>query len=150
MDKLVVFTLDNQKYGIFSASIERIVRAVEITALPKFSENILGIINVHGQIVTVINLRKFLGLPPVELEISQYFIVLYARRKLITVVADEITDVMECQNKDILVSEENKNPDFIKKILKISGGFINILNPNQLLSEQDEKKLFHDFAEKMH
>ena len=43
---LVLFTLDDQRYALHLSAVERVVRAVEITLLPKAPEIVLGVISV--------------------------------------------------------------------------------------------------------
>lgn len=45
LNQLVVFTLDEQRYALHLAAVERIVRVVEVTPLPKSPEIVLGVVN---------------------------------------------------------------------------------------------------------
>jgi purine-binding chemotaxis protein CheW len=54
--KLVVFTLDEQHYALHLVAVERAVRMVEIALLPKAPKIVLGVINVQGRIIPVVNL----------------------------------------------------------------------------------------------
>ncbi|MBF8302857.1 MAG: cheW40H-4 [Candidatus Dadabacteria bacterium] len=58
LNQLVVLTLDEQRYALHLSAVERIVRVVEVTPLPKAPEIVLGVVNVQGQIIPVINIRK--------------------------------------------------------------------------------------------
>jgi purine-binding chemotaxis protein CheW len=57
---LVVFTLDDMQCALSLSKVERIERAVEISPLPMAPEIVLGIINIKGKIVPVVDLRKVL------------------------------------------------------------------------------------------
>ncbi len=59
----IVFTLDEQRYALHLSAVERVICVVEITPLPKAPEIVLGIINVGGQIIPVIDMRKRFRLP---------------------------------------------------------------------------------------
>ena len=61
--RLVNFNLDDQKYALFLSAVIRIIRVVEITSLPKAPEIVLGVINMHGQIIPVSNIRERFQLP---------------------------------------------------------------------------------------
>jgi hypothetical protein len=67
---ILVFSLDEPLYALPLSSVERVVPAVEITPLPKAPEFVLGVINVHGQVIPVMDIRQRLRLPtrPVGLE----------------------------------------------------------------------------------
>ena len=63
---LVVFTRDNQKYALHLSAVETIIQAVEFTALPKAPKIVNGIVNFHGKIIPVFNIRKRFNLPDKE------------------------------------------------------------------------------------
>ena len=73
-NQYVVFTLDEQRYALHLAAVERIIPVVEITPLPKAPDLVLGIINVGGQIIPVIDTRKRFRLPERELNLSDVLI----------------------------------------------------------------------------
>jgi purine-binding chemotaxis protein CheW len=58
LNQLVVLTLDEQRYALHLSAVERIVRMVEITPLPKAPQIVLGVVNVQGRIVPIVNIRK--------------------------------------------------------------------------------------------
>ncbi|MGR3179797.1 MAG: chemotaxis protein CheW, partial [Candidatus Anammoxibacter sp.] len=47
-NQLIVFILDEQKYALYLVDVEKVVRTVEITSLPKAPGIVLGVINVQG------------------------------------------------------------------------------------------------------
>ncbi len=73
-NQLVVFTLEEQRYALYLSAVERIVRIVEITPLPKALEIVFGVINVQGQVVPVVDIRKRFRLPEREMSLSDQLI----------------------------------------------------------------------------
>ena len=63
--KIVLFTLDEQRYALALPSVDRVVRVVDVTPLPKAPAIVLGVVNIHGDIVPVYDLRKRFRLPKV-------------------------------------------------------------------------------------
>ena len=53
--QLVVFRLDERRYALPLAVVERVVRAVDVTPLPKAPPMVLGVIDVHGRVLPVLN-----------------------------------------------------------------------------------------------
>jgi purine-binding chemotaxis protein CheW len=72
--KLVIFTLDEQRYALHLAAVERVVRMVELTSLPKAPEIVLGVVNVRGRVVPVVNLRKRFGLAERGIRLSDHIL----------------------------------------------------------------------------
>ncbi len=63
LNQYVVFTLDEQRYVLHLSAVKRIIRVVEITPLPKAPDIVLDVVNVEGQIIPVVNIRKRFRLP---------------------------------------------------------------------------------------
>src|SRR5271157_2301250 len=76
----VVFTLDGLFYAVSLSVVSRVIRAVEITPLPKAPSIVLGVINLGGRIIPVVNIRKRFRLPERELELTDQLIVARASR----------------------------------------------------------------------
>ena len=64
----VTFHLDNEVYGITVMQAMEVLRSVEITPVPGAPDYVLGIINLRGNVVTVIDTRKRFSLPSKELD----------------------------------------------------------------------------------
>ena len=58
MNHYVVFTLDERFYGVRLSVVARVLRAVEITPLPKAPPIVIGVINLGGRIIPVVNIRR--------------------------------------------------------------------------------------------
>jgi purine-binding chemotaxis protein CheW len=103
---IVAFTLDDQQYGLNLSFVERIVRAVEITPLPDAPSEILGVIDVEGRIMPVVNTRKWLGLPERDIGLQDVFVIVSANGHSAALVADEVKPVVEVPVDRIVDSQE--------------------------------------------
>lgn len=103
--QLVVFSVDDQEYGLDLSCVERIVRAVEITRLPEAPADILGVINVEGEIIPVLNSRRRLELPEREIELSDHFIVVKGSGKSCALIADKVEPVAEVPEQRLVFSD---------------------------------------------
>jgi purine-binding chemotaxis protein CheW len=93
---LVVFSVGEGQFALPLAAVERIVRMVEITPLPKAAEGVLGVINVQGQIVPVIDLRTRFQLATRPLNLSDHLILARTARRTVALVVDVVSGVLEC------------------------------------------------------
>src|ERR1043165_273165 len=94
-EPLVAFTLDGQHYALRLASVERLVRMVEVIPLPKAPSIVMGVINVQGRIIPVLNLRKRLRLREQEPELSHQIIVARSSARSVGLAVDSVTGVVE-------------------------------------------------------
>jgi purine-binding chemotaxis protein CheW len=138
----VVFTLDAQQYTLPLACVERVVPAVYVTPLPQAPAVILGVVNVQGRIIPVINLRKRFRLPERELELSDQFIVGKTSRRIVALVVDTVLGVAEFSRHEI-TSGTHIAPGlcFITGVIKTVDGVLLIHDLDSCLSLDEEQAL---------
>lgn len=142
-NQLVVFILDEQQYALNLSCVERIVRAVEVTPLPDAPEEVLGVINVEGRVIPVLNTRKRLGLPERELELHDLFIIVSENGRTLALVADQVRPVLEIPVQEV-VSPDRVLPGtgYVQSVAKVDDGMIVVLTIEKALSFSDQKKVF--------
>jgi purine-binding chemotaxis protein CheW len=133
-NQLVVFSLDDHNYALPLQGVERIVRAVEITHLPEGQGAILGVINVEGRVIPVINTRRRLGLPERDLEPQDLFIILTKDGHSAALVVDDVKPVQEIPREEVVESQEvlpSRAYSAVEGVAKVSDGMIVILTPDK-------------------
>jgi purine-binding chemotaxis protein CheW len=142
LSPLVVFTLDEQHYALHLAAVERAIRMVEITPLPKAPEIVLGVINVQGRIIPVVNLRRRFGLAERELHLSEHIILAHTLKRAVALVVDAVKGVMECSEQEVIAAEEIlPGLDYLEAVTKLNEGLILIHALDTFLSLEGEKEL---------
>lgn len=139
LNQYVVFNLDEQRFALRLFNVERIIRAVEVTPLPKAPDVVLGVINVQGRIISVINIRKKFGLPERELNLSDQLIITQAAGRTVALVADAAGIVVESPEQEV-IQAENIFPgiEYVDAVAKHQDGIIHILNFDKFLSLEEE------------
>lgn len=84
------FRLATEKYGLESAFVREVYPLKELTPLPGVPPFVLGIVNVRGQILSVIDLKKFFNLPEKGLGQLNKLIILRKKQMEFGILADEI------------------------------------------------------------
>ena len=145
----LIFILDKEKYAVSVSAVERICSVVNITPLPEVPDILHGIIKMKGLIVPVINVRKRLGMPDKETELSDHLIIVRTKKLILALLVDEVTGLMELDIKDI----EKKDSIFpglkyIEGVVKSSPGIIIVHNIDEFLSPEEEEKLVPVTGEK--
>lgn len=138
----LVFALDEQRYAIPLRAVERIIRAVEITQLPKAPEAVLGIINDKGRIVPVADLRSRFRLPARELRCDDRFILLRTPRRPLAVIADSVGEIrfFPPDSKD---SAKGALPhmEYLQGVAVLDDGLVLIYDLDRFLSLDEETAL---------
>ncbi len=141
-EKILVFSLDEPRYALYLTVVERVVRVVEITPLPKAPEIVLGVINFHGEIVTVIDMRRRFNLPTRKIELEDQLIIARTSKRLGALVVDSVIGIRELNHNQV-VNAEQAFPftDYLSGAAKIEGNLILINDLDKFLSLNEEKML---------
>lgn len=136
----VVFSIANQRYALNLESVRRIVRAVEVTPLPDAPEPILGVIDVQGQVIPVVDTRRRLGLPCREIELSDQFIIVQDSDLTLAFVADEVLPVMEVPEAQVASSDRVlPGEGMVRGLARVDDGMIVVLSTERLLSREEKQ-----------
>jgi purine-binding chemotaxis protein CheW len=149
LSRLVNFNLDDGKFALFLSAVMRIIRVVEITGLPKAPEIVLGVINMHGQVIPVFDIRKRFRLPPRDTQLGDQMIVASTSKRTVALLVDSVSDVIEISEEKIIAGE-NILPglEYVEGVVKTEDGMILIHDLEQFLSLQEEKAL-HEAMEEL-
>ena len=146
--RLVNFNLDDQKYALFLSAVIRIIRVVEITGLPKAPEIVLGVINMHGRIIPVFNIRRRFRLPQREMQLGDQLIIASTSKRTIALLVDSVSDVIEISEEKIIAGEKIlPGLEYVEGVVKTEDGMILIHDLEQFLSFQEEKALYEAMEE---
>ena len=139
---LVLFRLDEQRYALYLPAVERVVRAVEVTPLPKAPEIVLGVINAHGQVIPVVDVRKRFCLPEREMELDDHIMIARTPKRLLALPVDSVEGVVAYPEEQVVVSEKIvPGMEYVEGVLKLPDGLILIHNLEKFLSLKEEKVL---------
>ena len=140
--QLVVFRLDDQRYGLPLAVVERIVRAAELTPLPKAPAIVLGAVDVAGQVLPVLNVRQRFRLPDRDLSPAHQFLIAQTRQRPVVLVIDEAQGVIEAPEAEIVdAAEIAPCLEQISGVVKLTDGLVLIHDLDKFLSLDEGRAL---------
>ena len=140
--QLVVFNLDDQQYALNLACVERIVRAVEVTHLPDAPDTILGVINVEGRVIPVVNTRKRLGLAERGIELQDLFLIVQQDGRALALLGDEVKPVLEVSAQQVVASDKVlPGSGYVQGVAKLEEGMVVVLTVDKMLSFEQREKL---------
>ena len=150
LNQLIVFSIDEQRYALPLSIVERVVRAVEVTLLPKAPDMVLGVVNVQGKIIPVVHIHKRFRLPEREIDLNDQMVIAYTSRQRIAFVTDSVSGVIEILQQEVVAAEEIlPGMEYIKGIVKQAEGMIHILDIDSILSFGEVKSLDDVMEEKI-
>lgn len=138
----VIFTLDSQRYALALTVVEYIVRAVEVTPLPDAPAIVLGAIDVKGEVLPVLNLRRRFMLPEREIGPDDQFLIAYTSQRSVVLVIDEAQGVIECDPSAIISADQiAPGLERFKGVVQLDDGLVLIHDLDRFLSLDEEQSL---------
>ena len=143
----VTFKLDSETYGINVMQVQEVLRYSEIAPVPGSPTYVLGIINLRGNVVTVIDTRQRFGLNPADITDNTRIVIIEAEKQVIGILVDSVAGVVYLKASEIDEAPNVGNDDsarFIQGVSNREGELLILVDLNQLLSddEWDELKQF--------
>ena len=140
----VTFQLENETYGINVMQVQEILRYSEIAAVPGAPDYVLGIINLRGNVVTVIDTRARFGLMPAEITDNSRIVIIEAEKQVIGILVDSVAEVVYLKKSEIedapyVGTEESSQ--FIQGVTNRDDGLLILVDLNKLLSDEEWNEL---------
>lgn len=133
--EIIVFRLAYETYGIESSFVREVYPLKDFTTLPGTPQFVLGIINVRGQIVSVIDLKRFFNLPERGLGELNKVIIMSNDRMEFGILADSVEGTQRVVRNDILGSPSGAEMIGEKYLKGITKEHIMILNAESILND---------------
>ena len=140
--KLVTFSLDDRAFALYVSAVQRIIRVVEVTALPKAPEIVVGIINMQGQVIPVFDIRMRFHLPAREGRLNDQMIIATTEMRTVALIVDSVNDVIEIPEEKIIAAEQIlPELEYVEGVVKTEGGMVLIHDLEKFLSLPEQKAL---------
>ncbi|MGC8603800.1 MAG: chemotaxis protein CheW [Desulfomonilaceae bacterium] len=134
MSHFLLFEIDGQPFALNLSYVERVVSAVKIIRIPSCDQHLLGLVDVQGNIIPVINTRKLLGFDEREIELSDQFIITRVGAFRFILVVDLVSDITPLFTQDILSDKScDKFASFIYSSARFGGRIVLVLEPSDIV-----------------
>lgn len=135
----VVFRLDNEKYGMNISYVSGIEYEQTIVRVPNSSKNIKGIINLRGEVIPVLDLRTKFNMPNQTAPEDTELIIVNLPNNKIAIEVDGVEQIHYIDENDIVDMPEiaKSGAAYFDRVAKVDGKLIIIINPLELLSEEE-------------
>ena len=138
----VVFMLGDQRCALNLYSVDRVVHMVKITLLPKAPAIVLGVVNVQGNVIPVIDVRRRFGLPERQISLNDHLLVTHTARRSFALVVDAVVDVVECQEQSLSMTKSIlPAAEYLEGVMKLKSGLVLIHDLEAFLSLEEEDSL---------
>ncbi|MGR5235481.1 chemotaxis protein CheW [Vibrio alfacsensis] len=142
----VTFQLEEETYGINVMQVREVLRYTEIAPVPGAPDYVLGIINLRGNVVTVIDTRSRFGLVEGEVTDNTRIIVIESERQVIGILVDSVAEVVYLRSSEIDTTPSvgtDESAKFIQGVSNRDGKLLILVDLNKLLSEDEWDEMAH-------
>ncbi|BBQ54135.1 chemotaxis protein CheW [Aeromonas jandaei] len=136
----VTFQLENETYGINVMQVQEVLRYTEIAPVPGAPEYVLGIINLRGNVVTVIDTRSRFGLPSGDVSENSRIVIIEAEKQVIGIMVDSVAEVVYLRSSEIDAAPAvgtEESAKFIQGVSNRDGQLLILVDLNKLLSDEE-------------
>ncbi len=125
------FYINDTLFGIEVLTVQEVLRYQEITEVPLAAPEIKGLINLRGQIITAIDLRTRMQLPPREADQKPMNVVVQTNDEVISFLVDSIGDVLEVDEEtfeEAPSTVDDSTRELVTGVYKLDGKLLMILD----------------------
>jgi purine-binding chemotaxis protein CheW len=134
-DKYIVFCLGADFFAVSTGDVSEVVQMLAVTPLPNVPEWLLGIADLRGTMISIINLQKLLGTPVTAVSPRTKFIVLKSSNfsSTVALAVDRLSEIVVLSNEEIQFIKDKKTPLLVGKTMHTFNA-LTLLNVENLLS----------------
>ena len=140
----VTFKLDNETYGINVMRVQEVLRYTEIAPVPGAPSYVLGIINLRGNVVTVIDTRQRFGLHSTEVNDNTRIVIIEADKQVVGILVDSVAEVVYLRQSEIETAPNVGNEEsakFIQGVCNKNNELLILVELEKMMSEEEWSEL---------
>ena len=136
----VTFKLDDEIYGINVMQVQEVLRYTEIAPVPGAPMYVLGIINLRGNVVTVIDTRQRFGLKVDKVTDNTRIVIIEAEGQVVGILVDSVSEVVYLRQSEIETTPSVGNEEsakFIQGVCNKNGELLILVELDKLLTDTE-------------
>ena len=140
----VTFCLDNETYGINVMQVQEVLRHSEIAPVPGAPSYVLGIINLRGNVVTVIDTRQRFGLVSAPVTDQTRIVIIEADRQVIGILVDSVAEVVYLRQSEIETAPNvgtDESAKFIQGVSNKNDELLILVDLEKMMTEDEWAEL---------
>lgn len=136
----VTFRLENESYGINVMQVQEVLRYTEIAPVPGAPPYVLGIINLRGNVVTVIDTRSRFALTNAETTDQTRIVIIEAESQVVGILVDAVAEVVYLRQSEIETTPNVGNDEsakFIQGVCHKNDELLILVDLEKLMSDEE-------------
>lgn len=144
VSRWVTFRLGSETYGIDVMQVREVLRGTEISPVPGAPSYVLGIINLRGNVVSIVDTRSRFGLPSQEMDDASRILILEAGDHVVGFLVDSVWEVAELRGSEVESAPDTGSGEAAKFIIGLANrkeGLLILVDASKLLSDDELTEL---------
>ena len=136
---LLKFSLDEEWYGVNIVDTVEVIKCPDVFNIPYTPDYIMGVANLRGEILAIIDIRKLLGTPVSTTSAEKHIIVVERKDMKVGIMVDRAVDVVSVPSSDVkpALSKADGARRLITGEVQLNGDVLAILDLSVLIDEED-------------
>ncbi|MFR5265941.1 chemotaxis protein CheW [Clostridium sp.] len=130
--QIVIFRLKDELFAVETAKVQSITDVMEITKVPKAPMHIKGLINLRGNILSLLDINLLLNIDK-EDNSQRNIIIVDIEEEEIAILVDEVEEVLEIDEKIIQKIDNEPSKEHVKGIVNLKNRIVTLVDLNKLL-----------------
>ena len=136
----VTFRLAGETYGVNVMQVQEVLRYTEIAPEPGAPHYVIGIINLRGNVVTVIDTRNRFGLTPGEVTDNTRIVIIEAEKNVVGILVDSVAEVVYLRQSEIETAPNVGNDEsakFIQGVCHKNNELLILIELDKLITDEE-------------
>jgi purine-binding chemotaxis protein CheW len=130
--QVVIFKLNEEQFAVETGKVQSINDAMEITKVPKAPAHIKGLINLRGNVISLLDINLLLGTPKQD-ENQNNIIILEMEDELVGIMVDQVDEVLDVE-EELLEKISDGKKAYIEGVINFKDRIVTLIDIDKLLS----------------
>lgn len=131
--QIVIFNLGKEQFAVETSKVQGINDKIEITKVPKAPNYVKGLINLRGNVITLLDINMLLGVLK-EKSDEESIIILEMENELVAIMVDKVDEVMDIDDAMLEKIDESKK-NYIDGVINLKDRIITKINIDKLIEK---------------
>jgi purine-binding chemotaxis protein CheW len=129
--QIIVFKLNDEQFAVETSKVQGINDIMKITKVPGAPEYIKGLINLRGNVISLLDLELLFDIEKKGFE-KNNIIILSIKGELVGVAVDSVSEVMDVTDNKLEKIKDNNNKEYVKSIVNLGDRIVTLIDIDEL------------------
>lgn len=129
--QVVIFKLNKEQFAVETEKVQSINDSMEITRVPKAPEYIKGLVNLRGNVISLMDINLLLDVPKDELK-QDNIIILDMDGEMVGIAVDQVEEVLDIE-ENIIENMDESDKEYIQGVINFKDRIVTLIDINKLL-----------------